>query len=1011
MQKLWWNKQYWLLLIAALFLSASASLFANTPNADESLSIDRVELVTRQIDLLKTRTHEAQHELAILQQQHDVQITQPLLDKASKNLLDKASLDISVAKSTLDSIKVELADAEQTINWLDKNVQEIDNQLNVLGIFGAKAVNAEMINVQELKTDLTYQKKLLTLEKNRVQALQNLHGISSDILALRKDQYNQINTILKSRRMLHIKQEQVRDELVYQQQQNLLLQQVNGLYARLNKIDPIKAKDVYAALEREIFYTNERASYAYTQSLIARYKDQIQQMKLAVLRSNSISLLNEMSDQVQTLSKQMDRLDNVLKTRTIIMDKHIVFQSQKKLDVPGVRLYVSNLMLLKKQYQAASDTLAKQADELVAFRVTLDQAIQTELSSRQGFPTFRLKTIVDLGREMLLVPALTYQVVKSFPVYLSRGIERTSLWAWSLFAVCQFVYLFSFLIARQILSHWVSRPIEMRDRISARWLALQALQRNFLDVAVIANIIGILHFFAVPLQSCNFIVSLSIVWLIFKGIITVAQLILVETTHDTTGHDVKLYHRLKWIILAGALITGLTVFVHQLPLIYEFKTLCDRLFLSILLIVSLLLLRSWEVVPNLIISHIDSQHPYFHRSVKFIGILVPMLMLANSVIGLIGFLNLVMTVCWYEGIFLLVLIGYLIIRGFLTDATETFSRFLIQNTNNGWLWTEAFLKPFDRVLRIALFFISTAALLLLYGVDKQSPIIERFTKLMHYQLAHVLNTSITPLSIAKLMLAISVFYWLAKWTREFVFRLLSARTKDMGIRNSIAILSQYTVILVAIFLCLRVLGIDLTALAAVAAAFAFGIGMGLRDLANNFVSGFLILLERPLRVGDIVSINNIEGEVTNIGSRAITVRTWDCMEYVVPNAEIFNKSFTNWTAKDNVVRTISHIKISRYDNPNEVKKIINDVLNAHKDILKEPHHETYLKEMNDTLMDFELRYYVNIRQVKSRVGVTSSVLMNIWEAFAKAGIKPPYPQQEIFIRNGDLPALELLQGK
>src|SRR3990167_11528595 len=105
-----------------------------------------------------------------------------------------------------------------------------------------------------------------------------------------------------------------------------------------------------------------------------------------------------------------------------------------------------------------------------------------------------------------------------------------------------------------------------------------------------------------------------------------------------------------------------------------------------------------------------------------------------------------------------------------------------------------------------------------------------------------------------------------------------------------------------IFFSLRVLGIDLGALTTIAAAFAFGIGLGLRDLANNFASGFLILLERPIRVGDIVSIENTEGKVMHIGSRAVTIRTWDNADLVVPNTEIFNKSFTNWTFKDNVVR-------------------------------------------------------------------------------------------------------------
>jgi potassium efflux system protein len=382
-------------------------------------------------------------------------------------------------------------------------------------------------------------------------------------------------------------------------------------------------------------------------------------------------------------------------------------------------------------------------------------------------------------------------------------------------------------------------------------------------------------------------------------------------------------------------------------------------------------------------------------------------MLGNSIIGLIGYMNLIMTVSWYEGVFLLVLIGYLVLRGLLSDAMEMLSSLTIQYVHNGWLWTEAFLKPIDKVLRIALFLSAWAVLFLMYGWDKQSPIVERFTRLLHYNLAYVLNTSITPISMIELFVVISVFYWTAKWTREFVYRMLSSRTKDMGIRNSIAILSQYSVIVLGMFICLRVLGIDLRALAVMAGMFAFGIGLGLRDLANNFACGFLILLERPLRVGDIVNINNFEGEVIAIGGRAVTVRTWDHMELMVPNAEIFNKSFTNWTAKDNIVRSVIPIQISRYDNPHEVGTIIKTVLAAHPDVLKDPPQEVFLKEMTDTRMEFELRYFVNIRHVKSRTSVVSSVLMNIWDEFARCGIKPPYPQHEIFLRS-ETPNMTLL---
>src|SRR5438445_12008467 len=121
----------------------------------------------------------------------------------------------------------------------------------------------------------------------------------------------------------------------------------------------------------------------------------------------------------------------------------------------------------------------------------------------------------------------------------------------------------------------------------------------------------------------------------------------------------------------------------------------------------------------------ESQHPYLQKSIRLIGILVPILIFGNAVIGLLGFVNLIMTVSWYEGIFLIVLIGYLILRGLLSDGMEQLSRLMIQYVKNGWLWTEAFLKPLDKILRICLFLIGWGVLFILYGWDKQSPIVGR----------------------------------------------------------------------------------------------------------------------------------------------------------------------------------------------------------------------------------------------------------------------------------------------
>lgn len=1000
------NRHLVVSLLALIFCIISPLVYA-----DEA-PLDRVFLATKQIQLLKNREEQADRELAALRTEADSQMLQFRLQKTSKKLVDKAALDILVAKSNLESINIEYSDAQQNITWLEKNIQELENQLDVMNMFGAKVARLEMENIKDYRADLAYQVRLLKLERQRVKCLADLKDKISVVLQLRKEIHTRLNTQLQSFRLLDLKQQQVKDVLAYQEQQNQWLHEVNALYEQIDELDPTADKDAYTAAERNIFYANERANYAYSLSLVARYKDQAQQMKISVYKSNSIALLNEISDQVPTLTKQIARIDGVLKSRASVLRKHLAYLSArtKESDL-GLPDYLSKLTALEADYRHAIRDLDALSQGLVEFRVTLENALQTELSSRQGFPSFGIKMLIDLGKEMLLVPTLVFHIVKSLGSNLLKAMEATTIFSWSVFVVVEITLLFAVFFLRKVVAVMLDRPSEWRHKINSKWLSLQWFNRNFVEFILLLNLIGVMSYFDVPVQNYLFIVYLLCVWLIFKSIKTIMRVCLVEATHDTTGHDMRLYRRLNWLIIVGGGVTALTVFAHQLPLIYELKTLFDRLFLIFMMLVSLLVLRSWHVVPHMILSHMEEQHPYLEKSIRFVGFLIPVLIFANSLIGLFGYVNLVMTISGYEGIFLIVLVGYLTLRGLLSDAILQLSNLMIRHVNNGWLWTEAFLKPIDNVLRLTLFFGAWLTLFLLYGWDKQSPIVERLTRMMHYPVATVLNTVITPIGMIELFAVISIFYWTAKWTREFVYRLLQSRTKDMGIRNSIAILSQYCMIVLGVFICMRVLGIDLRALTFVVTAFAFGIGLGLRDLANNFACGFLILLERPLRVGDIVSINSIEGEVTHIGGRAVTVRTWDYMDLVVPNAEIFNKTFTNWTFKDNIVRTVANIKISRRDNPREVKIIIHDILAHNKNVLNDPAPEVMMKEMDEITMGFEIRYYVNIRQVASRVAVLSEILLTVWDEFAKHGIKPPYPQQEVYLHRGEVPATLLPQPR
>ena len=159
-----------LFLLSGCLLGLSQAVCAGDLAGEvHATSIDRIQLVKQQIALLKDRYKQGEVELQRLQQQNGY--SAQAIEKASRNLLNKAALDASVAKSNVDSINIEVTDCEQTIAWLEKSVQDAQNQLGVLNIFGSKIIGAQSIDAGEWKSDLNYGSKLLKLEKLRLHYL------------------------------------------------------------------------------------------------------------------------------------------------------------------------------------------------------------------------------------------------------------------------------------------------------------------------------------------------------------------------------------------------------------------------------------------------------------------------------------------------------------------------------------------------------------------------------------------------------------------------------------------------------------------------------------------------------------------------------------------------------------------------------------------------------------------------------------------------------------------------
>lgn len=992
----------WLSLLFILICLGVTTTTCWSDSVSEGIALpdDQLVALTDQINLLKIRLTQSNNQLKNLEREEKTRFSNLSVEHINNPMLEKINLDIDIAQSNVDSSDIELSEAEQTIGRIQKHIQDLENQLNILNVFGLKISHNGATNILSIKNEILVQNNLLNLEKSRTDYLQKLKDAANQALILRQAEYRHVEMVLKSQTIMRLKDEQAQSEMNFQKEQTYWLQQLNELYAQLNKAENAKSPDSeeMSKLQGQIFVANENVNLTYLQTLVARYEDQMHQYKISIAHTTSVGLLNKISDQTQSLNKQLPRVSSLLKTRIEILEKRKVILKNKTSSINTTE-NITALQNLQNTYQETFEHVTTLTTDLTKFHQQLDRALQQELSARQGLPGLGAPAWLDLGEELLWIPPLAFQVVKSLLATSFQAFDSLGLLAMGFLfileivwiGVCSFLYDYLACAVREFADH-------ESGHINLKWLGIKLLHRTWVKFAIVVNVFGILMYMGVPSQNYDFLIQLGLIWVFFKALIIAARLILIETVQDHEGQDVRLYQRLKWMFNIGSTITILTVFLHQLPIIYEVKDLFVRLFLLYLLVVSTFLIRVWTVVPNLLLPYIDSKHKDIQRIIRLLGFSIPLMLLCNSAIGLFGYVNLVMTIGWYEGIFLCMLTAYLIVRGLLIDGMEALSHFLIRHVTNGWLWTEAILKPLDRVFRILLFLTSWALLFLIYGWDQQSPVVERLNKLIHYHIVSVLNTVITPLNIMEVAVIISLLFWAARWSREFVYRMLLSRTKDLGLRNSLAILTQYATIVIGVFICLAVLGIDFKALAFVVSAFAFGVGLGMRDLFNNFASGFLLLLERPLRVGDTVTIDNIEGEVVHIGGRAVTIRTDDHVDLLVPNAEIFSKNFINWTVRDNIVRGVIHVHINVTDNPHAVQKLIYDVLHANKEILKEPAPEVFLKEMSDGSINFELRYFLNIRQVKSRQGLKSEILADIWDVFSAHGVKPCYPHREVMVR-------------
>jgi len=247
--------------------------------------------------------------------------------------------------------------------------------------------------------------------------------------------------------------------------------------------------------------------------------------------------------------------------------------------------------------------------------------------------------------------------------------------------------------------------------------------------------------------------------------------------------------------------------------------------------------------------------------------------------------------------------------------------------------------------------------------------------------------SLSLLQIFLLVALLVAVFWISSSTKRFLFnRFLVNSGLDRALQYAIAQIISNAVLVVGVLIVLENTGIHLGALAVFAGAVGVGVGFGLQNIASNFISGLVILAERPITIGDRVEVAGITGQVQQIRARSTVIRTNDNITMIVPNTKFIDSPVTNWTYGDPRVRFREALLAAGRENPNT---------------LKDPAPSVFLKKFGDNSIDFELVVWsseMSARPSRYR----SDLNFAIEHKFREAGIELPFPQRDLHIRSGVL---------
>lgn len=998
----WFSRQASLLaVLLALLCSALPALAAS----DESLSARRQMVLE-----IQQMVEQSAAEVGKRRAEQERWLAELNPEAVTETQVEQAQVGMEAARVEWESAELDRQAAQQAVRELQSALQEQSQQLEALKSAPAELATdpAREQQITEAESWIERQNQRLVIEKEHLGSRNQALGLAAKRLELAQER---VEALREMRRTAELRDQRVALEDL---QQRLELEQQKWMSAAAQARRELEGLDTSteAGQSRERILTT-RVQEAEERARLAQLDLRLAQLRvnLDVVESSPVSPdvapeeLKALLEETTGISAELNSMQTLVTRKISVLERQReLIQKRKQAGDRSAALQTASATVdrLIVAHGERLPTFAALQDRLVGKPAAIETAYQASvhrgLLARRSLPT-DADSWRSLLSDALGLPEAATRGLAQAGKDLASGFTKLGPDRWLLLFLVLAGWSWSMVWLRRKAIH-AARRAEADESPPGAFADLVRVPRDVLRGSSSALLVGGGSVFTVLITgvappSRTILLAGLAIWVGLVLALQIAHALLVSPSVPDDRRRPRLYRHMQGFLTIGAVLSSFTLLVHILTISAPLRDLVDRFFMLYLMAIT------WPAleVRRLVLEALDRRlgERSWMGAVRSLSLLAPISILLGAGVGLAGYVNVSWAVGRYLGGFLVVLCVWLFLARLLRDSVNALKDLVNRDFDNGLVWIKGLIEPLHSLTRLGLFLALLVLPLHWMGVSSESPLVAEVLDLLKTPLFTLGSKPIHLQGLFFTLLLTLLVFRAGRWARMIAYSWAYSRITDMGIRHSLSVFTQYALVLAGLLIALRLLGIDLTTLAIFAGALGVGIGFGLQNIANNFISGILLLIERPLRATDIVRVGQHEGEVTHIGMRSITVKTWDNQEVIMPNADVISTAFTNWTRNDDVVRTVLEIAIGHDNDPRRAKEIMEAVLNGHSAVLRDPQAEVWLKDFNGGIVNFHLQYFSDLRR-RSRLEVRSEVLFELWDALKAAHINIPYPQQDLHIR-------------